>query len=70
MAAVYGLGAVRRIGHGADASGEGYRDLTGREWLAASVLALPIVALGLAPGLVLSTTEQAFSALEAIGGAL
>jgi len=68
MAAVYGLAAVRGIGHGADAPEAGYRDLTGREWLAAAVLGLPIVALGVAPGLVLSATERAFSALAAIGG--
>ncbi|MFL6069929.1 MAG: NuoM family protein [Actinomycetes bacterium] len=70
MAAAYFLRVLRRVGQG-EAPPQRFVDVTPREWLAWTPLAILILVLGLAPVIVLEMTDPAVrNVVESLAGAL
>lgn len=59
LGAIYMLSMLRRVSFGPITRGENHKltDLNGREWLAASMLLIPIVWIGVQPSLFIKPTE-------------
>ena len=71
LAAAYFLRVLRRVGQGEGTSHRSMPDVTPREWLAWTPLALLTLVLGLAPVLVLEMTDPAVrGVVESLAGAL